>query len=192
MLVILVDTLYSTYMELFAISQWDLIWRLTVAVLLGLTVGAERSRVGKRAGMRTYALVSLGAALFIIMSGEVAFKYAETFTFDPLRTASQLVVGIGFLGAGVIFVQREILTGLTTAAGLWVVAGIGAACGFGLWPIAVYSTFLSLFIFEGLWYIEERFIHTARSDFEEKFVTSARREHHNKNHEQHPHVETAD
>ncbi|HSE34554.1 MAG TPA: MgtC/SapB family protein, partial [Candidatus Paceibacterota bacterium] len=112
-------------MELFAVSDWDLLTRLTVAVLLGLLVGAERSRVGKRAGMRTYALVSLGSCLFIVISGVVSFQYAETFVFDPLRVASQLVVGIGFLGAGVIFVQRSVLTGLTTAAGLWVVAGVG-------------------------------------------------------------------
>ena len=115
-------------MELFAVSDFNLILRLTFAVILGLAIGAERSRVGKQAGMRTYSLVSLGACLFIVMSGVVSTKYAETFVFDPLRVASQIVVGIGFLGAGVIFVQRQILTGLTTAAGLWVVAAIGAAC----------------------------------------------------------------
>lgn len=162
-------------MELFAVSQWEILARLTVAVLLGLVVGAERSRVGKRAGMRTYALVSLGAALFVVIAGVVSFKYAETFVFDPLRVASQIVVGIGFLGAGVIFVQRQVLTGLTTAAGLWVVAAIGAATGYGLYIIATYVTFLTLVIFEILWYVEERFIHTVRTDIEEEFVESARR-----------------
>src|SRR3990167_5786326 len=154
-------------MELFAVSQWEIILRLTVAVVLGLLVGAERSRVGKRAGMRTYALVSLGAALFIVIAGMVSFKYADTFVFDPLRVASHVVVGIGFLGAGVIFVQRQVLTGLTTAAGLWVVAAIGVACGYGLYTIATYVTFLTLVIFEILWYVEERFIRTARTDLEE-------------------------
>ncbi len=169
-------------MEIFAVSDWELIIRLSVAVLLGLLVGAERSRVGKRAGMRTYALVSLGAALFIVISGTVSFQYAETFVFDPLRVLSQVVVGIGFLGAGVIFVQRQILTGLTTAAGLWVVAGIGAACGYGLYAIATFVTFVTLFIFEALWYIEERFIKTARTDLEEEFIESARkpRQHHDR------------
>ncbi len=162
-------------MELFAVSQWELITRLTFAVFLGLIVGAERSRVGKRAGMRTYALVSLGAALFVVIAGVVSYQYAETFVFDPLRGASQLVVGIGFLGAGVIFVQRQILTGLTTAAGLWVVAGIGVAAGYGLYVIASYVTFLTLVIFEVLWYVEERFIRTARTDLEEEFIESARR-----------------
>lgn len=165
-------------MELFAVSQWDLVLRLTIAACLGLLVGAERSRVGKRAGMRTYALVSLGAALFVVIAGAVSFQYADTFVFDPLRVTSQVVVGIGFLGAGVIFVQRQMLTGLTTAAGLWVVAAIGAAAGFGLYIIASYVTFLTLVIFEVLWYVEERFIRTARSDIEEGFVESARRPRH--------------
>src|SRR3989338_8054419 len=137
-------------MELFAVFQWELMLRLSFAVFLGLLVGAERSRVGKRAGMRTYALVSLGAAFFIIIAGSVSFKYSETFVFDPLRVASQIVVGIGFLGAGVIFVQRQVLTGLTTAAGLWVVAGIGVAYGYGLYAIASFVTFIVLFIFEVL------------------------------------------
>ncbi len=162
------------YMELFG-SQWEMIARLSVAVLLGLMVGAERSRVGKRAGMRTYALVSLGAALFIIISGMVAFEYADSFVFDPNRVLSQVVVGIGFLGAGVIFVQRQVLTGLTTAAGLWVVAGIGAACGYGFYAIAAFVTFLVLTVFEVLWYVEERFVKTARTDVENDFITSARR-----------------
>ena len=159
-------------MELFAVSDLELITRLTIAVLLGLLIGAERSRVGKRAGMRTYALVSLGACLFIVMSGVVATRFAETFVFDPLRVASQVVVGIGFLGAGVIFVQRNELTGLTTAAGLWVVAAIGASCGYGLYFLAAYVTFLTIFIFEVLWYVEERFIRIAGVDKEEDAIES--------------------
>lgn len=140
---------------------------------LGLLVGAERSHVGKSAGMRTYALVSLGAALFILISEMISANYLSTDMFskislDPTRIASQLVVGIGFLGAGVIFVHREILTGLTTAAGLWVVAGIGAACGYGLYFLAVYATFLTLFVFEALWYIEEHFLRRAKYDSEIK------------------------
>lgn len=150
-------------MELFG-SQFEMVTRLTVAVLMGLIVGAERSRVGKRAGMRTYALVSLGACLFVIISGMVSSLYANSFAFDPNRVLSQVVVGIGFLGAGVIYVQRQLLTGLTTAAGLWVVAGIGAACGYGFYMIAAYTTFLVLTVFEILWYVEARFIKTARFD----------------------------
>ena len=172
-------------MELLALPYLEVAIRITVAMLLGLLVGAERSHVGKSAGMRTYALVSLGAALFILISEMISANYLASGIFDktsldPTRIASQLVVGIGFLGAGVIFVQRQILTGLTTAAGLWVVAAIGAAAGFGLYVIATYVTFLTLVIFEVLWYVEERFIRTARNDLEEEFIESARRpRHHN-------------
>ena len=162
-------------MELFAVTDGELLIRLTVATLLGLLVGAERSRIGKSAGMRTYALVSLGAALFVIMAGVVSFQYADTTIFDPLSVASQIVVGNGFLGAGVIFVQRDKLTGLTTAAGLWVVAAVGAASGYGLYVIAGYVTALTLVIFEVLWYVEERFIKTARTDLERDFIASAKK-----------------
>ncbi len=151
-------------MELFALSEWELITRLTFAVLLGLLVGAERSRVGKRAGMRTYALVSLGSALFVVVSGLVSFKYAQTFVFDPNRVLSQIVVGVGFLGAGMIFVHRDAVMGLTTAAGIWVTAGIGAAAGFGFYTLAAFVTFLLLFIFEVLWYVEDRFVRIAKVD----------------------------
>ena len=150
-------------MELFTVPEWVILVRLTVAVVLGLILGAERSHVGKTAGMRTYALVSLGAALFIVIAGVVSVEYSKISGFDPLRVASQVVVGIGFLGAGVIFVQRQILTGLTTAAGLWVMAGVGVACGYGLYLIATYVTLLTLIIFELLWYVEERFVHKAQS-----------------------------
>ncbi len=143
------------------ITEWEFIIRLSAAVLFGLVVGAERSRVGKRAGMRTYALVALGAALFVIIAQAIVQNTVGLFDFDPLRIASQVVVGIGFLGAGVIFVEKKVLTGLTTAAGMWVVAGIGAASGYGLYLIAAYVTLLSLFVFEALWYIESRFVRKA-------------------------------
>lgn len=160
-------------MDLFSISNAEVAMRLTIAMTLGIIVGVERSRVGKRAGMRTYALVSLGSALFILMSGLVSAQMKGAFNFDPLRVASQLVVGIGFLGAGVIYVQHQKLTGLTTAAGLWVVAAIGASCGFGLYFISIFTTVLTLFIFEVLWYVEEKFVKQANDEDPE----STKREH---------------
>lgn len=160
-------------MEIFAVSQLELIQRLIVAVLLGLVVGAERSRVGKRAGMRTYALVSLGAALFVVIAGHVSQQFVGATMFDPLRVASQIVVGIGFIGAGMIFVQRDAVVGLTTAAGIWVVAGIGMACGYGMYVVAVAVTAIMLIIFQALWYVEERFVRTARTSLEEKLLESA-------------------
>jgi putative Mg2+ transporter-C (MgtC) family protein len=152
----------------FPASETEIVLRLLMAMLLGLLVGAERTRVGKRAGMRTYALVSLGSALFIIVAGSVSALYQNLFNFDPLRVASQVVVGIGFLGAGVIFVQKESITGLTTAAGLWVVAGVGIAAGFGLFFVAVSVAALMLFVFEILWYVEDRFIRRTSKDSAER------------------------
>lgn len=145
-------------MDIFTVTDFELILRLVFATVLGLFIGAERTRVGKRAGMRTYALVALGSALFVIISGVVAVKFHGQFIFDPNRVLSQIVVGVGFLGAGVIFVQRSVLTGLTTAAGLWVVAGVGAAVGYGLYTIAAFVTFAMFLIFEVLWYIEDRYV----------------------------------
>lgn len=146
-------------MELFNIGDIELITRMGVAVLLALFIGAERSRVGKRAGMRTYALVALGSAMFAIIGNIATLEYLTLgVELDTLRMSAGIITGIGFLGAGVIFVQRSVLTGLTTAAGLWVAAAIGIACGYGLYTIAIFATLLVLFIFQALWYIEDRFV----------------------------------
>lgn len=124
----------------------DFILKLVVAVLLGMFIGAERFLVHKEAGLKTHALVSMGSALFIIISEMMVQKYANVGGFDPMRMASQIVVGIGFLGAGSIILQGSRLKGLTTAGGLWVTAGIGMASGFGLYNLAIISTVLVLLI----------------------------------------------
>ncbi len=135
-------------MELsFFIQNGDVILRLAVAVGLGMAIGVERVLVHKEAGMKTHALVSLGAAVFIIISEMIALKYGNITDFDPTRIASQVIVGIGFLGAGSIILQGSRLLGLTTAGGLWVTAGIGMAAGFGFYSLAVISTILVLFVF---------------------------------------------
>ncbi len=134
-------------MEQFLTQNSEIILRLGVAVGLGLLVGAERLLVHKDAGMKTHALVSLGSALFVIISETIALKYQMVDGFDPSRIASQIIVGIGFLGAGSIVLYGTRLRGLTTAGGLWVMAGIGMASGFGLFSIAVISTILVLFVF---------------------------------------------
>ena len=132
-------------MEQFFIQNSDVILRLILAVFLGMLVGAERFLVHKEAGIKTHALVSMGSALFIIISEMVMQKYANSI-FDPMRMASQIVVGIGFLGAGTIMLSGSRLKGLTTASGLWVTAGIGMAAGFGLYGLSIISTFLVLLI----------------------------------------------
>lgn len=133
----------------------QMIYQLTIAAFLGMLVGFEREYHGKPAGLRTYMLVTVGAALFTIMSvgSSVGAPY-----FDPSRIASQVVVGIGFIGGGLILVRGSHVEGLTTAAGLWATAAIGMATGFGFYAIAIYTTALVLFV---LWVLRflENYIH---------------------------------
>ena len=140
----------------FIIQYSAVFLQLILATLLGSLLGVERSLAHKVAGMRTYALVSLGAALFVIIGQDVLATLPNGITFDPLRVAAQVVTGIGFLGAGLIFVYQEKLQGLTTAAGLWVAAGIGMAVGFGQYEIAIFTTIITLLVFTSFWYVERR------------------------------------
>lgn len=134
----------------------SIVLKLFIALALGMIIGTERVWAHKTAGMRTYALVSMGSALFVVISNEMVKFYSGFSGMNPLMIVSQIVVGIGFLGAGIIFNKDSKLVGLTTATGLWVAAGIGMACGLGLYSIAVVSTTLTLFVFIVLWFIEER------------------------------------
>ncbi|HTE48868.1 MAG TPA: MgtC/SapB family protein, partial [Candidatus Paceibacterota bacterium] len=120
-------------MPQFLSQNGEIILRLAVAVGLGMLIGVERIMVHKEAGMKTHALVSLGSAVFIIISEMIGLKYGNLGGMDPTRIASQVIVGIGFLGAGSIILQGNRLLGLTTAGGLWVTAGIGMASGFGFY-----------------------------------------------------------
>lgn len=101
--------------------------RLLIAVVFGALVGYERERAGKPAGVRTHGMVSLGAALFAVVS-----LHGFGSTGDPGRVAAQIVTGIGFLGAGAILHERDTIHGLTTAASLWLTAAIGLAVGVGM------------------------------------------------------------
>ncbi len=143
-------------MELTLIQNLNIFLQLAVAALLGGIIGIERSVAHKTAGMRTYALVSMSAALFIVISNTVTAQYIGITNFDPLRMASQVVVGIGFIGAGLIIFKRSKLRGLTTAAGLWMAAGIGMAVGYELYAIAVFVSTLTIFIFTIMWVIEDK------------------------------------
>ena len=124
----------------------DLTIRLSVALVLGGLIGLEREYRAKEAGFRTHFLVALGSALFCIVS-QYGFG-AEV--KDASRVAAQVVSGIGFLGAGTIIFYKNVVRGLTTAAGLWVTAAIGLACGTGMYGVAVISTVLILFGLEVL------------------------------------------
>ena len=114
-----------------------MLMRLVVAVLLGSIIGYEREQAAKPAGVRTHGMVSLGAALFTVIS-----LYGFGGIGDPARLAAQIVSGIGFLGAGLILRQRGNVQGLTTAASLWVTAAIGVAVGVGMMVMALATTLL--------------------------------------------------
>lgn len=133
-------------MEQFFTQNSDIILKLTLAIFLGMLIGAERYLVYREAGLKTHALVSMGSALFIIISEMMAQKYAGMNGFNPILMASNIIVGIGFLGAGAIILRGGHLMGLTTAVGFWVTAGIGMAAGFGLYALAIISTVLMLLI----------------------------------------------
>ena len=116
-----------------------MVLRLMLAGVLGGLIGAEREWRGKVAGTRTHLLVALGAALMLLVS-----RHGFGGQGDPSRVAAQIVSGIGFIGAGAIMVDRHSVHGLTTAAGIWVAAGIGMASAAGLYLLAVVTTVLSL------------------------------------------------
>ena len=130
-------------------------FQLVFALILGMIMGLQRVLSHKTAGMRTYALVSMGSALFIIVS-EIVGRHSNGLVFSPVAMASSVITGIGFLCAGLIIFHEDKIVGLTTAAGLWVAAGAGIAVGFKLYGIALIATLLTLFIFTLLWDIEEK------------------------------------
>lgn len=126
--------------------EMEFLWRLLAAIVMGAAIGLEREYHAKEAGIRTHLLVALGSCLFMILSayGFDAFLAKDHTSFDPSRIASQVVTGIGFIGAGTIILQKQVVRGLTTAAGLWVTAAIGLACGIGMYVIALVTTVLVL------------------------------------------------
>jgi putative Mg2+ transporter-C (MgtC) family protein len=132
-----------------ALSGWEALARLAIAAGLGAAVGFERELRDREAGIRTHLLVSLGSALFTIVSAfgfhEFLVAGGNVVRADPTRIAAQIVTGIGFLGAGAIIREGLSVRGLTTAATLWVVAAIGMASGAGYYWPAVAATALTIF-----------------------------------------------
>ncbi len=144
------------------LTDSQIILRLVLTVILGGLIGFERQLHRRNAGLRTHILVALGSCLIMLTSLYVFDIYKDVARPDPARIAAGVITGIGFLGAGTIIREREGVRGLTTAASLWVVAGIGLACGCGFLNAAVYSTVLALialFIlrrFESIVFSEEK------------------------------------
>ena len=122
---------------------WSLILRILIAGLFGGLIGLERTFRAKEAGVRTHFIVALGSALFMVIS-----QYAFQGRFDAARVAAQVVSGIGFIGAGVIIFQKNVVRGVTTAAGLWVAAAIGLACGAEMYAVAGAATLLTIICLE--------------------------------------------
>lgn len=129
--------------------------KLAFAALLGLFMGTERVFMAHQAaGPRTFALVSLGACVFVLAGSSINSQFIGLVNFDPTRVLAAVVQGIGFLGAGLIIFKGDSLHGVTTAAGLWVAAGVGALVAFSMFKVALFVTLLALVIFWGLWYVE--------------------------------------
>jgi len=141
--------------------SWDeILLRLGVALVLGAVAGCDREKRGKPAGLKTYALVSFGAATFTVISLQLIAVAEDTGgpDFDPLRLVAGIIGGIGFLGAGTIIQSRGSVQGITTAAGIWVVGAIGVACGAGLFLIAGIAVGGMLVILIPLKFIERRWL----------------------------------
>lgn len=132
------------------------VYKLTLSLVLGSIVGYERKRKGQPAGIRTFSLIAMGSTLAMILSIYVPQEYLGLKNGDPGRIAAQVVTGIGFLGAGAIIQMKGSVRGLTTAAGIWMVAAIGMAIGVGMYWIAVIATLLILIILVWLDRFERR------------------------------------
>lgn len=152
-------------MDIAIISTNEMIIRLVTAMFLGGVLGIERLLAGKMTGMRTYALVSMGSASFIVIAQVMLVEYQYLSSSDPLRIMGHIITGIGFIGAGLIIFRNAAVRGLTTAAGLWVVSAIGIASGFGLYDVAVVTTLLTLFVFTILWFVKVKLLTYLRRKF---------------------------
>lgn len=136
------------------LTTTNAIFRLVVALILGSAIGLERKRKGQIAGLRTFALISMGACLAMILSIYVPQEYHGLKNGDPGRIAAQVITGIGFLGAGAIIQMKGSVRGLTTAAGIWIVATIGMAVGVGMYIVAIAATLAVLAVLTLLELIE--------------------------------------
>ena len=140
------------------VNALNSVFKLLLSMLLGCAVGMERKRKGQIAGLRTFALIAMGATVAMILSIYVPQVYLGLKNGDPGRIAAQVITGIGFLGAGAIIQSKGSVRGLTTAASIWIVATIGMAVGVGMYMLSVFATLLILIILTGLEALE-RHVH---------------------------------
>lgn len=141
-------------------SEFEALFRVGVATVLGALLGLEREMTGKPAGLRTHMLVAEGAALFMVVSILLTEQFgvldAANVRVDVTRIGSTIVTGVGFLGAGMILQSRDRVYGLTTAAGIWVAAAIGTVAGSGYYVVSVFGTVLGLLTLVALRVVERR------------------------------------
>lgn len=160
--------MYERFIESISDSEVSFesaIFKLFMSLLLGGIVGIERKRKGQMAGVRTFALICMGSTLAMIVSSHIPVVY-DLKVGDPARVAAQVISGVGFLGAGAIIQNRGSIRGLTTAAGIWMVAAIGLAIGVGLYLIAIVSTAFILFTLVSL----ERYEHQVMTERSAKTI----------------------
>ncbi len=138
--------------------DFQIIYQLVLATFLGALIGLEREYKKKGAGLQTYSLVCLGSCLFTIIAFSIVSVYKDysKMVFDPIRVIQAIVIGIGFIGAGVIFQQSSGVVGLTTAAGLWTVSAIGTAVGMKFFSLSAFTTFLVLLVLSGMGSLEKK------------------------------------
>ncbi len=140
--------------ENFRIEQLYWAADLLLAAFLGFFIGLERKFRYKEAGIRTHTVVCFGSSLMMVIS-----RHAFDADADSARVAAQIVAGVGFLGAGIIVYKKNVVHGLTTAAGVWTTAGVGMACGGGLWLIAIIATVVLIFI---QWFLHIKIFRTKK------------------------------
>lgn len=148
------------------VTTLSAIFKLMVSMVLGSAIGYERKLKGQTAGLRTFALISMGATLAMLISIYVPQEYMGLKNGDPGRIAAQVVTGIGFLGAGAIIQMKGSVRGLTTAAGIWMVATIGMTVGLGMYWLAIAATLLILVIL----HLFERIEHRAAIGVESRII----------------------
>lgn len=153
----------ATVTEMIAVFRLDLVTKLALAVLMGGAIGLERQMAGKASGLRTNILICLGSALIMDLSMDLGMSFGDVRVGDPGRIAAQIVTGIGFIGAGTIMQSRGAITGLTSAATIWVVAAIGMTVGAGFFVEALGATALVMLVLAGLGRVEYRLLRMQRT-----------------------------
>lgn len=156
---------------MFDMTELEYILRLVIAAFCGTLIGYERKNRSKVAGVRTHCVVACASALMMILSKyaylDVTEMYGDLMKIDPSRIASGVVSGIGFLGAGMIFINKKTVTGLTTAAGIWATSGIGMAIGAGMYLIGGAATLIILLI-QIVLHMSPRLLHIHQDDLQPK------------------------